>query len=253
MTHKSKLTLITFGLINLVATILLTIFTLPKQIPVAYDIYEKITHFSTKWIMLISSIIPTIFVVLLLIIKNNKLQTLFKGLFILSLFENMLFFAYFIVSENLTYHTLCEIPASISIFMPISFIMLIFSIKIKNVPYLSKPAFNFKVTRETEFIWKQTHFFAQKVLFITSFILFIVSIIFAIFRQSIIEFSIFIIAIITATLVVYFYSKSIFEKYNDMKIRKENLDKKKDPNTHLDNKKKKHKKNKKKIDADRLM
>jgi len=260
MTKKSKILFILLSIINLLTTSLITIFALPNKIPVCYNIYEKITFCSSKWLMLISSILPTLFIIFIFFIKNNKVKFIFKALFVLSIFENVLFFSYFLIETNFDIGTLCKIPASVSIFMPISIICLIFSLKIKNLPYKSKFGINFKVTRETEFIWKQTHFYSQNVLFCSSIIMFITSIIFSLFRNILIEFVIFFIIILISLLIIYLHSKSIYNKYIEMKTKKENLDNKKnvDPNetpkTETNTKKnKKKKKPKKSIDGSRLM
>lgn len=253
MTKKNKILYIILGLINLIATLAIIIYALPNKIPVSYDIYEKITHFSSKWIMLISAVVPTIIIILIVTLKNKKIIVWLKTLFILSLFENLLYLSYFVIGENLTLGARCEIPFSISIFMPISIIIIIFSIGVKNAPYLSKPAINFAVTRKTEFIWKQTHFFAQKVCFITGLILFIISIIFSIFRFFILEFIIFVLAILISTLVIYLFSKSIYNKYIEMEKRKEKLKNKEKFDENETSNKKSKRKNKKKIDGSRLM
>ena len=263
MKLKNLITLIIIAMINLVGGILLTVFVLPNNIPFLFDHSEKIVNFCPKWIMLIPCILPTIFVVLSLATKNNKVKFFMNMLFILAFYENFLFFTYYSLGTNLNVGQLSEIPISVSIFMPISVIMIVCSIKLKNQPYLSKPAINFKVTRETEFIWKQTHYYAKDVYLITGLILFFISVIFSFVRFPIIEFILFVIAIFVSTLLIYLNSKSLYNKYIEMKTKQDNLKNKtaeKNANSSNNDEKsakntsKKQKKNKKKksIDPNKL-
>ena len=255
---KTKITFTFLGLANFIATLLLTIFLLPDKIPVELDIYEKITNFSSKWIMLSACIIPTIFVILILTLKNKKAIFALKMFFVFALFENVLYFSYFSISSNLIIGLICDIPISISLFMPISIMIVVLSIKLKNAPYLSKPAINFKVTRETEFIWKQTHFFARDAYLLMGIIMFFISIIFAFVRFCLIELALFVLLILIFTIVVYCHSKSIYDKYVEMKIKKEKMENKSNledniSTTEESKKKRKKKKKTKSIDGSRLM
>ena len=217
MNKKEIITLISLGIVNFFACLLLTIFALPNQIPVSYDIYEKVTSLSTKWIMILSSIIPLFFIFGFIFIKNNKVKYTCKILFYLAIYENVLFFIYFSVSNNIYVGAPCEIPLSGVIFMPIAVIITILSPKLKNAPYLSKPAFNFKSTRATEFIWKQTHFFAQKLYFGMGVLLYLISAVFLFIPFCIIETLIFFVIILVFTIIIYNYSYSLFDKYVDLK------------------------------------
>lgn len=253
MNKKNTIIIICLAVINFVACTLLTIFAMPNQIPISYDIYEKITILSTKWIMLLSAIIPTIIIILSFLVTNKKACYFLKMLFILGLYENTLFFTYFCLSNNLSIGSLCEIPMAAVIFMPIAVMITILSIKLKNVPYLSKPAINFKIVRETEFIWTQTHFFARDLYFGMGILLFLISIVFVFVRFALALLAIYFIVIIIFTIILYNYTATIYDKYNEMKERKEKLDKKQNPDSPSTIKRIRKKKNTKKIDGSRLM
>lgn len=221
MTKKNKIIFAFLGILNFIFTLFLTIFVLPEKVPFLVNTNEIIISQITKWIMLLSCFVPSILAIIILINKDKKVQFFLKIALILAIFENVLFFSYFCLSKNLNINNLHEIPISVSIFMPISVIIVVCSTKLKNCPYLSKPAINFKPTRETEFIWKQTQIFARDAYFLTGIMLFFISIIFCFLRYCLIEFLLFVIAIIISTIVVYKYTKSIFNKYKDMKKRQD--------------------------------
>lgn len=223
---NKKIIFIILAIINFLACTLSVIFLLPENIPFLLNLREIIVFQISKWIMLISAILPTIFITIALLVKSKKTQFLLKTLFIWSIFDNILYFCYFTLGTRLSVGELSEIPISISIFMPISVILMIFSIKLKSRPYLSKPSIYFKVTRETEFIWKQTHFYARDTYFFTSFVLFIVSIVFSFIRFPLIELLIYVLLLTISTILIYFYSRSIYKKYMEMKTKKDRLDSK---------------------------
>ena len=253
MTKKNIILISLLAVINFITCLLLTIFVLPNQIPVSYDIFEKVTVLSTKWIMLLSAIIPSILIILSFLLSNKKSCYFLRILFFLGIYENTLFFTYFSLSKKLIIGELCEVPFAVMIFMPIAVIITLLAIKLKNAPYLSRPAINFKITRETEFIWTQTHFFASDLYFGMGILLFLISIIFVFVRFSFILLAIFIIVFLVFTIILYNYCDSIYDKYNEMKERKEKLDKKADPNSPSKRKRRHKKKNTKKIDGSKLM
>ena len=59
--------------------------------------------------------------------------------------------------------------------------------------------------------------------FFIGLILFFISLIFSLIRYPLIELAIFIIGITISTLLIYLNSKSLYEKYIDMKIKQDNL------------------------------
>ncbi len=225
MEIKNKILLLMLGLLSFVIYLTLLILVVPNKVPILFDASEKILATSSKWILIIFTILPLTFATLIVVLsKKRNLCFLFKLLFVLSLYENILFMVYFSLASSLAVGALCEIPISIIIFLPLSVIFLLMSIKLKNAPYLGRFGINFKSTRETEFIWKQTHLFARDVYFLMSFALIITSIVFSFFRLCLIELGLFIFAITTCTLVIYFHSRSLYKKYMEMKNRRDSLE-----------------------------
>ena len=227
MKRKNKILIIFLAILNLILTSYLLVFIIPNEVPFLVDTNEKFVSFISKWFLLAFCFLPVIFALLAMLLKNKKCSFLFLILFVLSIYENFLYFSYFSLEKSIVVGNLSAIPISISIFMPTSVIIVILAIKLKNAPFLSKPALNFKTAKTTEFIWKQTHFYARDLYFFMGIIMFFISIIFAIFRYPLIEFAIFVLLIIAFTLKIYFYSKSIYKKYAEMKAKKEKLDKEK--------------------------
>lgn len=237
MKLKNKLFLTILAVISFAIYLCLLILVVPNKIPLLFDFDETVTAISTKWILIIPALFPIIFSMLSIIFcKRKKLKFCFLTLFTLSLYENVIFLTYYCLASSLSIGSKCEIPLSIAIFLPISIIMLILSLKLKNAPYLSFPAIRFKSTRETEFIWKQTHIFARDVYFLMSFVLFLVSVIFSFFKLCLIELAIFAFAIIVCTIVIYCYSNSLYKKYIEMKTRRDGLQNAKQPPSDEQNK-----------------
>ena len=69
--------------------------------------------------------------------------------------------------------------------------------------------------------------FAKDVMFSTSFLMLIVTFVFSFFKLYLIELGVFVLLIATCLLLIYFHSKSMYNKYMEMKMRKDALDKKK--------------------------
>lgn len=230
MTKKEKILICVIAITNLIATSLLTILFLPNKIPFLLNAHEIIISKITKWIMLLSGLLPSIFAAITLFSKSKKTQFLLKIALFTAIFENILYFSCFLLSKNNEIGNTFEIPISVTLFMPISVIIFVCATKLKNLEYLSKPAINFSYTKETEFLWRQTHIYARNIYFVTGIILFFISIIFCFLRYCLIELILFVVAIIISTIIVYNYSKSIYNKYIDMKNRKEAMDKKSNAN-----------------------
>ncbi len=227
MKLKNKICISILGVINLAVFLSLLITIIPNQVPITFGLHEEIIALTSKWILIIPVILPLgLAISICLINKDKKASFFLKILFVLSLYENTICLTYLCLAESLEIGAICEVPISLSIFLPIAIIFLILSIKLKNVPYLSRPALNFKCTKETEFIWKQTHFFARDAYFLMSFCLIIVSVVFSFFRLAIIELGIFVSALIICTIVVYLHSRSLYKTYKQMKDRQDALGKK---------------------------
>lgn len=224
MKNKMKIGLILLGLINFATCLSLLILVVPSTIPATITFSEKISSNASKWILIIPTVAPIIIATLALIFnKNAKVKFSLITLFVLSLYESIIFFTYFSTSQSMNIGALHEVPISLSVFLPLSFIFLILSFKLKDATYKSKPAINFKCTRETEFIWKQTHFFARDAYAATSVLFVLTSIVFAFVRIAWVELIIFVVGIIVSTIIVYAHSKSLYNKYMEMKNRRDNL------------------------------
>ncbi len=230
MKLKNKIIFISLGIINFAVYLSLLITMIPNQIPILFNFNEEVSLLTTKWVLILSVIIPLLLAIAICLTnKMPKLSFFLKILFVFCLYENCLSRTHLCLTDIIVVGMPCELPISLITFLPLAFIMMVLSIKLKNVPYLSRPAINFKCTRETEFIWKQTHFFARDVYFFTSFLLIIVSIVFSFFKLSIYELGIFVFALIISTIIVYIHSKSIYKTYKEMKDRQDKLNLRKKP------------------------
>ncbi len=222
--NKNKAITLTFGIICTLACLLLLIFCVPESIPLAVDINEKIAICGSKYFLIILIILPLAFSILAVTLKSNQLTFIFKMLLVTFIYENVLVFIYLLTGTSFEIGGILEIPLSCFIFLPLSAIIMVSGIKLKNQPFDSKFGIRFKCTRETEFIWKQTHFFAKNVFFAGGFILFLISAIFSFFHLAYILLILFIILILVLYFVVYGYSRSMCNKYKSMKAKKDKID-----------------------------
>ena len=85
MNKNNKLIFCAIGIINFLATLALCIFALPEKMPLLIDLHEVILYQTSKWIMLIFSIIPLILTIIIIVSKNKKSQ-FFAKMMILNLF-----------------------------------------------------------------------------------------------------------------------------------------------------------------------
>ena len=216
MTKKNKILLIITAIINFLASLFIIIFATPEKIPVFINNYEKITLMSTKWLMFAFAILPAVLLFFILKTKNQKIGFILKSAFLLLIFENTMLTINNCYSKNLSVGATFDVPFSLLFFMPMSMLITILSIKIKNTPYKSKFGLNFNVTKQTSFIWTQTHFFASTAYFIMSLILLLTSVVFCFVRFILIELAIFALVITIFTIVIYNYSFSCFVKYYEM-------------------------------------
>lgn len=225
--NKEKYILISLGALHLILCTLLTILLLKPTIPLAYNFNEEIVRVGSKWVMLLTGIIPCFFVVASLFAKNRPALFWCKFLFAISLFETMIWFIYYGASTQLYVGAVSEISFAIAFFFPASFAVMAYGLKLKNPEYKSKTGINFKCVETTEFIWIQSHFFARYIFFFAGFLLFLISLVFAFFHMSYILLPIFVVAITVCYIITWNYATSMTKKYNEMKTRKENLDKRK--------------------------
>ena len=230
MKLKNEILIILLSVVNFIVCLTLIVFKIPEKIPAVFDAAERCVLLANKWVLVLGAVFPAAFAVVCIILqKNKKLSYCFLILFLISLYENILFFTYYSLGENLTLGAYIEIPLSLVIFLPVTAVFLILSVVVKNAPYKSFPAFAFKPAKETEFIWMRTHMFARDAMFSTSFLMIIVTFVFSFFRLYLIELALFVFLIALCVLLIYLHSKSIYKKYMEMKTRKDALDKKPKP------------------------
>ncbi len=223
---KNNLILISLSFVNFVLVFLLTLFLVPSQIPYFVNINEKIILLGSKWILFASAIIPLILAFLSLIFLDNKKMTFtINIIFTLLLYENMLKMSYFCTEKSFTTGSLSLIPLAVSVFMPLSIIILVVAQKIKFIPYKSPFGFCSKYSFRTEFLWKQTHIFATKAVSIFGLFMFLISIIFAFARLPYIELIIFVLGLVSCYITIISFSKSIYKKFMEMENRKQKLQK----------------------------
>ena len=224
---KFKLTPIIITSINFVLCLMLLIFVTPNKIPLLSGIRDEIILIGSKWWMLLGIILPIIFMIFTLCLKNKFLKLLFSELIIFTSYNNMLAYSYFCTDTYFAIGTTTQIPASLSIFLPISLAIFIYGATIKNISYKNKFGINSKRTTTTEFIWKQSHITASYHFMLTGLILFIVSIIFIFIHYPLIELAIFIIFAFIPRIIVEINAKKMTLKYNDMKHKHDHLQQKK--------------------------
>lgn len=245
--RKNNRLILILSLLNLAITLPVLIIFVPSRVPFLLDLRETIKVLAPKWIMLTLVFFPAAIMIIAEFVKGEKTQNTLKFLSFWLIFLSTIYFFYFCLGENLQVGTLSEVPLSVTIFMPISIAIIIYSMKLKNAKYLSSPLAKFKAVCETEFIWRQCHIYARNVYFIAGFIMFFASIVFVFFRFPLIELAVFLLILFVSTVIVYCYSKSVCAKYLEMKEKKEKLDKKTQNQEDLpENNPKKHKNAKKK-------
>ena len=225
MSKKNTILSLCFGTIICLLGLLLWIFCVPNILPLLFDINENVFLLGSKWWLMILTILPIVFCLVMCFAKNKNAQFVFKLLFIFSVYEIFIVLISTIVGTIPNIGETPEISLTCYLFLPLSVLMTIFGLKLKHLPYKSKIGIRFKCTRETEFIWTQTHFYAQKVFFFAGILLFLVSVVFSFFHLSIIVFAIFVVTIIVCEVIVYCYSHSIYKKYLSLKTKHDMLQK----------------------------
>lgn len=218
---RDNIGILLLSAINLVVGILLIIFAFPNNIPTLFNFNEKIVCMGSKWLMILSLVIPTTFCLLAIFLQNSKIKKLFKALVVLSFYENMLIFTCFSLKDGFSIGELAEVPLSTFLFIPLSVLMMIYGLKIKHITYKSRFGIRTKATIETEFIWKQTHFYARNVIFATGFLLFVMSVISSFFHYFFIMIPIFAIAILIDFILIKKQADGMHKKYLTMKKRQE--------------------------------
>ena len=223
--NKQTVLILILAILNLAICSLLTLTLIPGQIPLHFDFHEKIDSLGSKWWLTVNIALPLILAIFAIIFhKKEYLSFFLKALFVFMLYENMLTYSYLSLATDLSIGSLCEVPLSVSVFMPTSVFITVLAVKIKNVPYKSKfIGIRTKYTRADEFIWKQTHFFARDVFFATGVILFFLFIPFAFIRLLYIPLALFVAAIIATIIIVNNQSRKMYKKFIAMKARKDKV------------------------------
>lgn len=212
--------------LNFFVCFFLTILILPNQIPIVFNFNEKIVAVGSKWLMFLSAIVPTIVGIIALKIKNHvNLKFWLVVLFAFFVYQNMLAFIYLSLSNNLAIGNVCEVPFSVSIFMPLSVVIIVYGAKIKRASFKSNWAINLKSMQKTEFIWLQSHLFASHAVMLSGLILFICSIIFVFVRLWWILLIVLAVIVIICLLTINSYTLSLVKKYEDMERRKDKVNK----------------------------
>lgn len=210
-----------FEILFIVSCVLLIIFCMPEQIPMHINILNHIDSLFSKWHIVIGIILSIIFVVLMITIKQKSLAILIKVLWFLTIFETLLISLYYSLENSFCIGDIFKIPFSVIVGLPISLIIIAWSNILKNIPYKSKLGIKNKYTLETEFLWTQIHYDAKNKFFVTGFILMIISIIFCFIKQNFIFIIIILLTLIATHLLLFLQAKSQYNKYIEMKRRKE--------------------------------
>ncbi len=223
---KNQMILIAIASIFSLAGMFVTIFAVPSTIPLLFDINENIAVTGSKaWLSIIIAL-PLIISLLSLFSKSKHSYFLCKIICILAIYVNVLVFIYLLTEITFEVGMVCSIPITCLIFLPLSLLVLAWGFALKTVPFNSYFGLKFRLARTTEFIWTQTHYFASKLISIAGLLLAVISIIFSMFHYAYIVLIIFGIILLIAILIIYINTYKMNKKYNEMKTRQENLQKK---------------------------
>lgn len=216
--NKNNLFSLSLGIINLVLTLCLTIFCVPNLVPLIINFNEEIIVLCSKWVLVINIILPLTFSVLSIIFSKRKNTSfIFKVFFGFMLYENMLAFAYFSVENSFYIGEISQIPITLSFLMPLTVLGIIWSQKIKWLPYKSKLGIRNKYSTQTEFLWKQIHLLAHQTYFKTFLISFVFMIPFVFIKFAYIGLALIIIIFVISTIFIFKESKKLHAKYLELK------------------------------------
>lgn len=227
---KNSILTLSISIISAIICLLLLIFCIPNFVPMHINLNETINSLCLKWILITSIVSMLTCSILSVSLKNKSAKTIFYACAIIFIFYNLLIFTYYSIEVEFLVGTTFKIPLSILIFLPLAFLVTVWANILKQVPYKSKFGLKIKYAKETEFLWKQIHFIAKDKFFAAGIILIFISLIFSLFKLAWLELIIFILTLIIAHISTYKEAKSIWQKYNQMQMRKENLEKIKEKN-----------------------
>jgi len=227
---KNSVFIIICSILSSVLCLTLLIFCIPNQVPMHISFNETISSLCSKWILFIFPSLVILFTLLTILLKNATLKKFCASIFAIIVFETLLIFAYYSLETEFVVGSYFKIPISILIFLPIAFLLIVWSNLLKTIPYKSKFGIKTKYSLETEFLWTQIHVAAKDKFFAVSFILLLRSFVFSFFRHALVELVLFISIIIITYMLVYKDAKMMYNKYHEMKLRKDKLQKNKDKN-----------------------
>ena len=225
---KNKIIPIVIASLNFAICLSLLIFLIPNKVPLISGLRDEVVVMGSKWWLISGVILPIVFMILSLLTKDNLKRLIFTELIIFVCYNNMLGYSYFCTEKTLALGAISQIPASLSIFLPIALATFVYGASIKNIPFKSNLGIKSKRTTTTDFIWKQSHISASYYFRLSGFILFIVSIVFIFIHYPLIELAIFIIGLLVPRVIIEVGANKMSKKYHDMKKKHDHLQTKKD-------------------------
>ena len=218
---KNSIFIVITSILLTISNILLVIFCMPSQIPQHINIFNNIDLLCSKWLYFIN--LPIIFILTLYFIRAKKHESklFFKTLYLIFVFINTLTLVYYSIETSFTIESSYKIPLCLVTFLPLSILIIAWANILKTTPYKSWYGIKNKYSLETEFLWKQIHFSAQNKFFKAGIILLFSSLLFSLFNLLYVEIIIFFATIITANILLTKEAKSMWQKYIEMKNRKE--------------------------------
>ena len=214
---RNKIIPIVIASLNLVLCLSLLIFLVPNKVPLLSGIRDEIVVIGSKWWLISGIVLPMVVIPIVILTKNDLTRLLFSELIIFVTYNNMLGFSYFCTESPFVIGEITKVPASLSVFLPISLATFLYGASIKNLSYKNKFGICSKQTETTEFIWKQSHITASYHYRLAGFLLFIVSLVFIFIHFPLIELAIFVIGLLVPRIVVEVGAKKMSVKYADMK------------------------------------
>lgn len=222
---KNSILMLSITIIAAITGLLLLIFCIPNFVPMHIGFGETIDALGSKWLLLISIAAMLAFAILSVSLKNKGAKIFFCAIAMIFVFCNLLALTYYSLETEFVIGMTFKIPLSILVFMPLSFLIIVWANILKHLPYKSKLGLKIKHDKETEFLWTQIHYAAKDNFFAAGIILLFISLVFAFFKIIWLELIIFVLAIILAHIKTCADAKSMWQKYSQMQERKENLEK----------------------------
>ncbi len=224
---KNSIILTIFNILSLTTCFFMLIFCVSSTVALFIGPTGIIIYSGSKWLLAIPLALFTAIIALSIFAKNKQLKTLFKSATFVFSIINLLIFVYYSIDNSMAAGENFKLPISLIVFVPISFLIIVWSNLLKNLPFKNSLGIKNKHSLETEFLWTQIHFLAKDCFFALGTILMLIALIFCIFQQFWIEFALFLIFILSSIIIFTKKSKSIFNKYIEMKNRKDALEKNK--------------------------